>query len=81
MSDKQYFLITVAFKTYGIKYLVKIMNDEIASPDWKDDDERWFSYRQDDAIVEVFKRKYKETINRDFDGRVLFIEPHEVTLL
>ncbi len=57
------------------------MNDEIANPDWKDDDERWFSYSQNDAIVRVFKQKYKEVIGRDFDGRLLFIEPHEVTLL
>ena len=81
MSDKQYYLITVSFGDYGVRYLIKIFNNEIVIPDWKENDKRWFSYDENDIIVKIFKAKFEKKIARTFDGQILILEPYEVVVL
>lgn len=90
MSNEQQFVITVRFPEwaqddfedpnkvhkyppFGVKYLFTM--GVIPYPDWEAEDERWMWYSEERIVAEQFKRAYKATIKKDFDGDILFIEP------
>lgn len=62
------------YSAFGVKYLLTM--PIIPTPDWEEDDERWFTYSEEKIVAEEFKKAYAHTIkHKDFDGEILFIEP------
>lgn len=60
------------YPPYGIKYLLTM--PVIPYPEWAEDDERWFTYSEEDVVAESFKKAFEKTIGKKFDGDILFIE-------
>jgi len=89
MSNEEQFLITARFPSwgdegftfpaFGVKYLI---NTPIIIPVTDEDgeiiEEDW---NYEEEIANYFKQYYKDTIKKDFDGEILFIEPVQYVTL
>ncbi len=94
MSDKQKYLITCRFPSwgyekndeypaFGVRYLITISLDELTKGGEKDEQGFYkdLNFSEDANIRRKFKELYGNMANNSFDGEILFIEQSDIIIL